>query len=82
MFYIYILQSLITKKYYIGSCNNLGIRLERHNKGAVKSTKAFVPWKFVYKEVFNSRKEAIARERQLKSWKSRMMIEKLIKKHF
>ncbi|MEQ8908094.1 MAG: hypothetical protein RIC95_02795, partial [Vicingaceae bacterium] len=35
--------------------------------------------KVVYQEAFNSKKEAYARERQIKKWKSRKMIERIIK---
>ncbi|WP_240607728.1 GIY-YIG nuclease family protein [Marixanthomonas spongiae] len=35
-------------------------------------------WKLVYHEVFSTKAGAYARERKIKSWKSRVMIEKLI----
>ena len=35
-------------------------------------------WELVYSETYNSKPEAYARERQIKKWKSRVMIEKLI----
>ena len=82
MFYVYILQSLICGRYYIGSCDNIENRFKQHNDGKVKSTKAFKPWKLVYQEKFKTRENAIVREYQLKSWKSRDALEKLIKKHF
>ena len=82
MFYTYILKSLSSGEYYIGSCDGLNVRLREHNGGKVKSTKSSVPWEVVHAETFNSRKEAVVRERQLKSWKSRRAIERLIKKHF
>ncbi len=82
MFYIYIIKSLKTKKYYIGSSNNTEKRLKQHNSYKVKSTKSFVPWELVYTESFTNRNIAVKRERQLKNWKSREAIEKLIKKHF
>jgi putative endonuclease len=82
MFYVYILYSIFSGKYYIGSCDNIETRLSDHNSKRVRSTKFFVPWKIVYKEVFKSRGEAVIRERQLKSWKSRKAIEGLMKKHF
>lgn len=82
MFCTYILQSRLSGEYYIGSCCDLKVRLREHNNGKVRSTKSFVPWEVAYTEIFNSRKEAVARERQIKSWKSRKAIERLIKKHF
>mgnify|MGYP001595735303 len=82
MFYVYILKSLIFGRYYIGSCDNIEKRLFQHNGGKVKSTKAFTPWKLMKQEEFMTRKEAIIRERRLKSWKSRTAIERLIAEHF
>jgi len=37
-------------KFYTGHTNNLKLRLERHNDGWSRSTKAGIPWKLVYKE--------------------------------
>ncbi|MEK7553648.1 MAG: GIY-YIG nuclease family protein [Patescibacteria group bacterium] len=82
MFYIYIIKSLKTKKYYIGSSSNIEKRLKQHNSYRVKSTKSFVPWELIYTESFTNRNIAVKREQQLKNWKSREAIEKLIKKHF
>ena len=82
MFYVYILQSLIHGRYYIGSCDNIENRFKQHNDGKVKSTKAFKPWKSVYQEKFKIREDAIVREYQLKSWKSRDALERLIRKYF
>ncbi|MDD5625591.1 MAG: GIY-YIG nuclease family protein [Patescibacteria group bacterium] len=82
MFNIYILKSLKFGKYYIGSCEDITTRLKQHNTGKTKSTKRFMPWELVYKESFNTRSEAVKREQQLKSWKSRKALEKLIKEYF
>ena len=82
MFYIYIIKSLKTGKYYIGSSSNVEERLKKHNNGNVKSTKVFTPWEIMHTESFLSRSIAEKRERQLKNWKSRKAIERLIEKHF
>ena len=81
MFITYILQSVLTDSYYVGSCRDLDKRVDLHNRGMVKSTKYRVPWKVVYIEKFSDLKRARARELQIKSWKKRIMIENLIK-HF
>ncbi len=76
---LHILQNSITKKFYIGSCADLEARLERHNKGYVKSTKSGAPnWVIVYKESFESRAAAQKREYAIKQKKSRKYIEYLI----
>jgi len=78
MFYVYILYSKRHDKFYIGQTNNIENRLIRHNNGYVKSTKAFKPWELKYVEAFNTRSEAMKREKELKSLKSKIAIKKLI----
>lgn len=67
MFYIYVLRSLDEKHRYVGHCKNIDSRLQQHNSLKVKATKPFAPWKIVYFEEFQSREEAINKERYLKS---------------
>jgi len=78
-FFTYILCSQRSKKYYIGSTMNLDKRVEKHNRGEVKSTKSGIPWNLVYFESFESRSEAFVREHQIKKKKSRKYIETLLK---
>ena len=82
MFYAYILKSIATGSYYIGSCKNTAHRLQQHNGGSVRSTKRGIPWIMVLYETFTTRQEAMLRERQVKSWKKREAIERLLEKHF
>lgn len=77
MYYTYILKSNKNNKYYIGSTSDLNRRLIEHNSGKVKSTKLYRPWDIYYFQEFNNEKDVILKERQIKSWKSRSMIEKL-----
>ena len=82
MFYVYILQSISTGRFYIGHTNNLERRVAEHNNPAIKNsltTKSFAgPWKIVYAEQFETRSEAMAREKQIKSWKSRTAVNDLV----
>jgi len=80
MFYAYIIQSLIDGSYYIGHCEVPKVRLERHNAGKTRSTKAKRPWKLIYKEAFETRAEAYRRELQIKKYKGGRAFKKLIKK--
>ncbi len=80
MYIVYILKSLKINRYYIGHCGDLEIRLRRHNKGLVKSTKKFKPWKIIYSEVFDTRSEAYRRELQIKSYKGGEAFKRLIRK--
>ncbi len=61
MHYTYILKSKIKDTFYIGSCEDLVKRLERHNLGNSRSTKAYIPWEVVYFEEYPTKSEAIKR---------------------
>lgn len=80
MYFTYILQSFKTKKFYIGYSENISERIRLHNQGAVNATKNKGPWKLVHSEKFYNSRDAVHREKQIKSWKSRNSIEKLILK--
>jgi len=54
-------------------------RLRRHNTNHKGFTGKVNDWTVVYTEVYESKNEALARERLVKSWKSRQRIEALIK---
>ena len=68
MHYVYILQSIKDKKFYIG-CTSLvpDERLKKHNAGSVKSTKSRRPFKLIYFETFSGKLDAYKREFYLKS---------------
>ena len=78
MFYVYVLKSLKDKRHYIGQTNDLRDRLYRHNRGFVPATKNRIPFELVYAEEVNSRKEAMNRERYLKSLKGGKSFKRLI----
>ena len=62
MFTVYILQSLKDNRTYIGYTNDFKRRFNQHNSGQVKSTKYRTPFKLLFKEEFEDRKEAKRRE--------------------
>ena len=78
MYFVYILESLSSGRYYVGSTRDIWRRLGQHNSGKTTSTRNDRPWKLVYFEQFQSMSDAIKRERQIKSRKSRIYIENLI----
>jgi len=78
MYWTYILESLKTRKYYIGSTNNLERRLSDHNRGKDHFSKCGKPWKLIYKKGFSTRDEAVVFERYLKSLKKRKCLLKII----
>ena len=78
-YYVYILYSESLDKYYTGSCEDLSERInDRHNAGRNLSTKGGIPWNLKYSETFETRREAVSREMQIKKKKSRKYIEWLI----
>ncbi len=67
MYCVYIIYSVDFNRYYVGLSSNVSQRLEAHNLGVVKSTKAFCPWGIIHTELFKTRTEARKREKYLKS---------------
>lgn len=78
MFFVYVLYSEPYDRYYVGQTDNLERRFERHNAGMVFSTKPYKPWNLVYFEEFQTRSEAVKREREIKKQKSRKYIESFL----
>jgi putative endonuclease len=54
-------------------------RVKEHNRKKGKFTDAGIPWVIVHTEYFNSKEEAIRRERFIKSRKSKQFIQEIIK---
>ena len=76
--FVYIIKSLKDDKYYIGETADLNRRLFEHNEGWVKSTKYRRPFILIYFEELESRKFALIREKQIKSYKGGLAFKKLI----
>lgn len=79
-FYVYILYSETSQKYYIGQTNNLLDRIQRHNAGSVLSTAPHKPWRIVWSCEKPNRVEAMALEKKLKNL-SKKRIELFIEKY-
>ena len=78
MYTLYILHSKSLGRYYIGYTNDLIRRISEHNRIKGKFTDAGIPWILVYSESFASKKEAVYREKYIKSRKSKKFIIELI----
>ena len=68
-FSVYILKSERVDKYYIGSTQNISERVKHHNSPQARWTKRFQPWVLIHHEEFDTRAEAMRREKFLKSLK-------------
>lgn len=79
-FYLYIIFSTKRNRYYVGHTGgNIDERLRKHNTNHKGFSGRLGDWKLVYAEEYDTKESAYAREREIKSWKSRKMIEKLMK---
>jgi putative endonuclease len=67
MFYIYVLYSKATQRYYVGSTEKVEKRIQEHNSGKSKSTRAGTPWELIYTECFETRSKAMQQEKRIKS---------------
>jgi len=66
--FVYILQCK-DGSFYPGITPNLKRRFQEHKKGrGGKYTLKHKPHKIVFSEIFNTKKEALDREKQLKGW--------------
>ena len=66
-YFVYALQSETRNYIYVGMTSNLERRINEHNNGYNKTTKAYRPFILIYKKEFVTRKEARIFEKYLKS---------------
>jgi len=82
MYYVYLLESLIDKTWYIGfTPDNPQNRLSKHNAGLVYYTKRKMPWKLIYFEAYLLESDATSREKFLKSGSGHMYIKHQLKNY-
>ena len=67
MFYVYVIESKSSGKWYIGYSADLKKRIQRHNQSGNVSTAKRGPWKLIYYEAYLDKKDALGREGFLKS---------------
>ena len=80
-YYVYIITNQRNTVLYTGITSDLGKRIKEHKDKIVKGfTKKYNIDKLVYYEVFDSPKEAIFREKQIKAGQRKKKID-LIKKN-
>jgi putative endonuclease len=79
-YFVYVLESEKDGRLYKGQTSNLTNRVQEHNLGKTKSTKGYVPWNLVYFEKFETREEAVVREKFLKTGIGREFLKKVLNK--
>ncbi len=80
-FYVYLLQSIKNKEFYIGSTGNLVRRVKEHNLGLNQSTRPYKPWKLIYYEACRNRLDAKRREHYLKTSEGGRLLKRRIKEY-
>ena len=79
-YYVYMLKSLEEKTVtYVGYTSDIDKRIKLHNLGKGAKFTRGRTWKLIYKEKFNSKKEAISREYYIK--KNRLLRNKIKNKY-
>ncbi len=77
--YIYILLSKVAPKTYTGVTFDVEKRLSEHNNGCNGYSRKYKPWELFHKEIFKTKKEALQREKYLKSSAGRKFVRSLFK---
>ena len=78
-FYVYLLSSLSTGKWYIGCTKHLQKRLKEHEQGKSSYTKNKGPFKLIYFEASLAKDDAFKREKYLKSGMGRRYLKNRLK---
>ena len=77
-YYVYVLQSESDKNFYTGYTKDIRVRFNEHNAGKVLSTKNRLPMKLIYWEGCFNQKDALSREKYLKTaWGKRFIKNRL-----
>ena len=79
MFFCYIIYSYKDEKLYVGYTNNINRRIKEHIDGRIGSTKNRRPLTLIHTESFPTRREAMKRERFLKSLYGSKFKQKIMK---
>lgn len=81
MHIVYVLESLKDRGWYIGYTTNLKGRLHAHNSSRNRSTIRRAPWKLIYCEAYLIKKDALGREKFLKSGNGREILKKQMRNY-
>jgi putative endonuclease len=78
-YFLYILKSKSAEKYYTGISANPELRLSYHNTFEKGFTSRYRPWEIAFTKEYESKEVAHQMELKIKSWKSKKMIERVIR---
>ena len=76
---VYVIRHSKSGELYKGQTSDVAKRVEQHNQGQTKSTKRLSgEWHLVYSEEYDTRDEALKREKYLKSAAGRRFLKKVL----
>ena len=78
MYFVCILQSISSGRFYVGQYDHLIERFREHERGANRAIRSRGPWWMPYYEVHPTRADALRREREIKTKKSAISIRRII----
>ena len=76
-YFVYILHTETFDKYYKGFSIDPFKRLKQHNNKESRYTSNFTPWKLIYIEELPSKREALIREKVLKKYSKKQIVQLL-----
>ena len=79
MFYVYLLMSKLDGKIYTGYSKDLKSRIRKHLSKGVYTTKRMHELELIFYEAFKSKKDAIRREKYLKTTKGKRTVKLMLK---
>ena len=77
-YFVYVLWSQRLRKRYVGYTDNIGKRIKEHNSGHNKFTKGGIPWELIHYEEFDTKIDAIKKEKFLKTGVGRKYLDQLL----
>lgn len=77
--YVYVLHNLSKNFIYIGYSEDLKSRVNSHNRGENKSTKAYVPLELIHYEAYKNEQDAKRREKYLKGNRGKTTLKTMLK---
>ena len=72
-YFVYIIQSEVDNTYYKGFTENPDQRVWQHNNGESRYTSNKTPWRLVYLEECETKREALIREKQIKRFNTQYL---------
>ena len=75
---VYIIYSASLDRFYIGyTAGDINVRLRKHNANHKGFTGGNADWVIKHVEEYQTKADAMKREREIKGWKSRLKIQQL-----